>query len=53
METYYSSPVAADGKVHFTSESGIVNVVKAARQWEILAVNDLAEECWATPALAP
>jgi outer membrane protein assembly factor BamB len=52
METYYSSPVAADGKVYFTSESGKITVVKAARQWEILAVNDLAEECWATPALA-
>ncbi len=52
MDTYYASPVAADGKVFFTSESGKVTVVKAVRQWEILAVNDLGEPCYATPAIA-
>jgi len=52
METYYSSPVAADGKVFLVSESGKVTVLKAGRQWEILAVNDLGEPCFATPALA-
>ena len=27
-------------------------VLKAAPQWEVLAVNDLGEECNATPAIA-
>jgi outer membrane protein assembly factor BamB len=52
MEEYYSSPVAADGKVIFTNEAGKVAVLKAGEQWEILAVNDLGEECYATPAIA-
>ena len=34
------------------NESGKVAVVKAGREWELLAVNDLGEECYATPALA-
>jgi outer membrane protein assembly factor BamB len=49
---YYSSPVAADGKVFFVSEDGKVTVVRAAPQWEILAVNDLKEETHTTPAIA-
>jgi outer membrane protein assembly factor BamB len=49
---YYASPVAADNKVIFLSDSGKATVVKADRQWEILAVNDLGEESYATPAIA-
>lgn len=52
LEEYYSSPVAADGKIFMLSASGKVTVLKAGAQWDILAVNDLAEECWATPAIA-
>lgn len=52
MEKYFSSPVAADGKIVMVSESGKVTVLKAGRDWEVLAVNDLGEECWATPAIA-
>jgi hypothetical protein len=29
-----------------------VTVLKAGAQWEVLAMNDLDEECWATPAIA-
>jgi outer membrane protein assembly factor BamB len=52
LEDYYASPVAADGKIFLVSASGKVTVLKAGGQWEILAVNDLGEECWATPAIA-
>ncbi len=52
LEDYYASPVAADGKVFLVSASGKVTVLKAGGQWEILATNDLGEECWATPAIA-
>jgi len=44
------SPVAADGKLFFTSESCKVAVTNA--DLEVLAVNDLGEECHATPAIA-
>jgi outer membrane protein assembly factor BamB len=53
LDSYYASPVAADGKVFFVSEAGKVAVVKAGGDdWEVLAVNDLGEECYATPAIA-
>src|SRR5713101_2887288 len=44
---YFASPVAADGKVFLLSEAGKVTVLKAAPQWEVLAVNDLDEESYA------
>ncbi len=49
---YSSSPVAADGKVWLASEEGKVSVLGAAGDWELLAVNDLGEGCYATPALS-
>jgi len=52
LEEYYASPVAADGKIFLVSASGKVTVLKAGAQWEILAMNDLDEEVWATPAIA-
>ena len=52
IEGYSASPVAADGKVYFTSEDGKVAVLRAAGEWEVLAVNDLGKEVYATPALS-
>ena len=52
LEEYYASPVAADGKVFMVSASGKVTVLKAGAQWEVLKMNDLGEEVWATPAIA-
>ena len=49
---YFSSPVAADGKVFILSQAGIVTVLKAGGEQEILAVNELDDECFATPAIA-
>ena len=53
LDNYFASPVIADGKMYFTAESGkVVVVVKPGRDWRILAVNDLGEEAYATPALS-
>ncbi len=52
LEEYYASPVAGDGKIFMVSASCKVTVLKAGAQWEVLATNDLDEECWATPAIA-
>ena len=52
LDTYYASPVAADGKVFTLSESCKLGVLEAGREWRVLAVNDLKDECWATPAIA-
>ena len=49
---YSASPVAAEGKLFLASEEGKVTVLKAARDWQVIAINDLAEGCYATPALS-
>jgi outer membrane protein assembly factor BamB len=49
---YSASPVAADAKIYIVSEEGKVAVLKAGRDWDVLAVNDLAEGAFATPALS-
>jgi len=52
IDAYYSSPVAADGKLILVSETGKVSVVSAGRDWETVAVGDMEENCYATPAIA-
>jgi outer membrane protein assembly factor BamB len=49
---FTSSPVAADGKVYFTSEEGDVYVLKAGPEFKLLATNPLAEYCLSTPAVS-
>ncbi|HTM34016.1 MAG TPA: PQQ-binding-like beta-propeller repeat protein [Vicinamibacterales bacterium] len=49
---HFSSPVAADGHVYFTSEAGAVVVVKPGEDLTPIAVNDLGEDAYATPAFA-
>jgi outer membrane protein assembly factor BamB len=48
---YHASPVAAENKIYLASVEGKMTVLKAAPEWEVLAVNDLREEIHATPAL--
>jgi outer membrane protein assembly factor BamB len=50
LDFYYSSPVAADGKIFTASQDGHVSVIKAGPDWEVLAVNDMDDEVYATPA---
>ena len=52
IDKYFASPVGADGKVFLVSQDGTVSVVSAAGDWEILAVNALDDEVFATPAIA-
>ncbi len=52
LGAYYASPVAADGKVYAASAEGKISVLRAGREWDVLAVNDLNEEIHATPALS-
>jgi outer membrane protein assembly factor BamB len=49
---YTASPVAADGRLYFTSEEGAVRVVRAGPKFELLAVNPLGDVCLATPAIS-
>lgn len=47
---FTASPVIADGKLYFTSEEGVVHVLRADATLEPLAENALGEICMATPA---
>ncbi len=49
---YTASPVAADGRLYFTSEEGGTRVVKAGATYELLSINPLDDICMATPAIA-
>ena len=52
VDKYFASPVGADGKVWLVSQDGTVSVVSAKGEWDILAVNPLDDEVFATPAIA-
>jgi outer membrane protein assembly factor BamB len=52
IDKYFSSPVAADDKVFLIGQAGQISVLKAAGEWEVLKVNELDDECYATPAIA-
>lgn len=49
---FTASPLAADGKLYFTSEDGEIFVVKAGPKYELLSTNAMNEVCMATPAIA-
>ena len=49
---FSASPVAADGKVYFTSEEGDVYVVRAGERFDLLAKNALGEITMASPAVS-
>ena|SRR5687767_13603777 len=46
-----ASPVAADGRIYFQNEKGVGFVVKAGKQYELLAENDLEEPSLASYAV--
>src|SRR6266498_2793285 len=52
IDKYFSSPVAADDKVFLIGEAGQVSVLKAGGDWQVLRVNELDDEVFATPAIA-
>jgi outer membrane protein assembly factor BamB len=49
--SYYSSPVAGDGKIYIAAESGMLMVIGAGKNLDVLAQNDLGERIMATPAI--
>ena len=52
LEDYYASPIGVDGKVYIASEHGKVVVLRAAGDWEILAINQFDSDIYATPAIS-
>ncbi|MFQ5742730.1 MAG: PQQ-binding-like beta-propeller repeat protein [Acidobacteriota bacterium] len=51
VDSYYASPVAADGKIYFVSELGLVAVLAPGGSLDVIKVNDLDDLSYATPAI--
>jgi outer membrane protein assembly factor BamB len=49
---FSASPVAADGKIYFASETGETIVLRSGRPPRILARNDVGERLIASPAIS-
>lgn len=50
--TFSASPVASDGKIYLAGEQGVVTVIKAGPEFEVLGSSDMGEPCMATPAIS-
>ena len=47
-----ASPIVAEGRLYFLDDNGVTHVIKAGPKFEVLARNDLGEECFASPAVS-
>lgn len=52
MDQFYASPLIADDKVWFLNRSGVMHVVKADSEFELLAESPLGEAADCTPAFS-
>ncbi|MBX9789537.1 MAG: PQQ-like beta-propeller repeat protein [Pirellulales bacterium] len=53
LGTHYSaSPVTANGLAYFTSDDGVTQVIRPAGKFELVAENQLGEQCFASPAVS-
>jgi len=50
--SYSASPVTAEGRIYLANEDGIVVVLRAGKDWDSVAANDLGEPLYATPAMS-
>ncbi len=51
-DAFTASGIAADGKIYFSSENGIIYVISAGPKYKLLAMNSLKDNCMATPAIS-
>jgi outer membrane protein assembly factor BamB len=51
-DAFYASPIAADDKVFLASERGKIAVLRTDGTLEPLAVNDMQDDVYATPAIS-
>ena len=49
---FSASPIAADGKIYLTGESGNIHVIEATTEFKLLATNPIGEPLMATPAIS-
>ena len=51
MGRYYSSPVAADGKIYAADEDGQISVIQPGAEWSVTRTIAMGEEIYATPVV--
>lgn len=51
-DTFYSSPVIAEGRIYFADRSGNVHIMKADSKFELLSQNSIGEKTDCTPAFS-
>lgn len=51
-QRHRSSPVYGDGKIYLTARDGMVSVVKAGKEFELLAQNQIDDDISASPAIS-
>jgi outer membrane protein assembly factor BamB len=49
---FSASPIVSDGKIYLPSEDGAVFVVRAGREFQLLAKNEMGEPLMASPAVS-
>jgi outer membrane protein assembly factor BamB len=49
---FAASPVAGDGKVYLSSETGETVVIRAGREFQLLSRNDIGRRIVASPAIS-
>jgi outer membrane protein assembly factor BamB len=49
---YSGSPVLIDGLVYFTADDGVTKVVRPGPKFDLVAENQLGENCYASPAVS-
>jgi outer membrane protein assembly factor BamB len=52
LGSFSASPVAADGRIYFASETGEVHVLRAGTDYQLLTTNAMDEVVMATPAMS-
>lgn len=51
-KAFSASPVASDGKIYLTAETGEVFVIQDSPEYKLLAENKMNDPCMATPAIS-
>ena len=51
-DRHRASPVYGDGKIYLSARNGVVTVVRAGREFEMLAQNNLEEPISASPTIS-
>jgi hypothetical protein len=52
MGLHHASPVTVGGLVYFLNDDGVMNVVKAGPQFELVSRNELGEKTYASPVIS-